>query len=142
RGGPAALGASAPFPQPPPLAAPIQPPAADWARPPPRGGLDLYFFSSRAGSMSADTYRASRPSLTAEFGAAERVVELDTAVEDTASTLTDDALDIIFTRMGDLYEATRSTPETTFDAVTALAINSATADGGPFLSADGRRLVF
>jgi WD40 repeat protein len=124
------------------LAAAVQSPQDDWGPTPTRGGLELFFYSFRTGSIAGDLYYATRPSLDADFGAALRVDELATDADDGSPTLTDDALVLVFQRAGDLFEATRPAPDTAFGVTAALAIDSTTADGDPFTSADGLRLVF
>jgi len=71
------------------------------------GGLTLYFYSDRPGSAGADIYRASRPSLTAPFGAAEPVAELNTSGRDEDPWLSPDGRTILFTRDDAIYQATR-----------------------------------
>jgi hypothetical protein len=129
------------FSTPAPLPAVLQSTDDDWAATPTLGGKQLFFFSYRAGGAgSSDIWQSTQAG--GAFGTPVRVAELDTPGSETAMTLTDDALDIVFGRDGDLYEATRPSAGGMFGAATALAINSTTADGDPFLSADGLRLVF
>jgi len=130
-----------PFSSPTLLPAVLQSTDDDWAATPTLGGSDIYMFSFRVGSAGgSDIWHATQANGT--FGMPVRVAELDTTGNETAMTLTDDALDIVFGRDGDLLEATRPATDQPFGAASSLAINSQTADGDPFLSADGLRLVF
>jgi len=124
------------------LAGPIQSTQDDWGPTPTRGGLELFFYSFRTGSVAGDLYHATRPSLDADFSAALRVDELASDVDDGSPTLTDDGLVLAFQRAGDLFEATRPAPDAAFGTATMLSISSASADGDPFMSADGLRVVF
>jgi hypothetical protein len=140
-GSPDAACTFGPFSTPAPLPAALQSTDDDWAPTPTNGGREIYFFSFRAGGAGgSDVWRATQTGGT--FGAPIRVAELDTAGNEGVTTLTDDALDIVFDRDGDMFEATRASDSVPWGPATALAINSASADGDPFLSADGLRLVF
>ncbi|HUJ61778.1 MAG TPA: hypothetical protein VLX92_24910 [Kofleriaceae bacterium] len=130
------------------LPGPIQSTDDDWAPTPTRGGLQLYFFSFRTGGVGgADLWYATRQSVTAEFGAAADVTQLDTTDDERSPTLTDDGLDILFARdtatTGDIYEAQREETDDPFGtAVLAPNLSSSAADADPFVSADGLRVVF
>ena len=128
------------------LPGPINSPADDWTPTPTRGGLELFFYSYRGGG--ADIYHATRASIADAFGAASAVTELSTTSEDRATTLSADALDIIFERDGQtggvLYEATRASIADPFSNVHVIAelVSGTDVNDDPFLSADGLRLVF
>lgn len=122
----------------------LQSGADDWAPTPTLGGLGLYFYSYREGA-SPKIFHAERSSTTAPFDPPIYAMDLavGTGSGQRASTLTADALDILFENGGGMiYEATRTSvamPFSTPQPVTPI-------DGGgayePFMTADGLRLVF
>jgi hypothetical protein len=129
------------------LPGPIESPLDDWQPTPTLGALTLYFYSFRSGVGNGDIWVATRPDLTSEFLAPSLVNELDTTQYESAPTLTEDALDILFVRNpgteGDVYEATRTDIAQPFTGITVLAtLNSSADETDPFMSADGLRLVF
>jgi hypothetical protein len=137
------------FDTPQPLPGPIQSVEDDWAPTPTLGGLELYFYSFRSGGPGVpDLWFAVRSDPTGDFGSAELATELDTPAAEGTPTLTDDALDIVFERddsmgIGDLYEATRSNVSDAFGSAAPVdALNTTSAEGDPFESADGLRIVF
>lgn len=137
-----------PFAAPVPLPGAINSTADDWSPAPTRGGLEVYFYSYRPPNIGAAIWRASRPTLADPFAAAAQVAEVEgMGQQERAPVLSDDALDLVFERdpvgNGDLFETTRATTNDTFaPPVPLAAVNSATTDADPWLSADGLRLVF
>ncbi len=136
-----------PFSTPIALPGPVQSPDDDWSPTPTLGGLELYFFSYRAGSQGADIWYATRDSLADQFGTPVQASELDTTANEGAPTLSDDAVDIVFERddpsAGDLFEARRASTDVVFDAPVAVAaLDTPSTEDDPFLSADGLRIVF
>jgi hypothetical protein len=141
------------FTTPQPLPGPIQvqAPSDSWMPTPARGGLELYFYSYRPGSSNGGIWWASRPSLADPFSAPVLLAELYTPAEQRSPTVTDDSLDVMFTRVidkppglrGEIFEATRQSLDSMFSPPVAVAtIDSDAADTDAFLSADGLRLVF
>ena len=130
-----------PWSAPVPLPAIVQSMDDDWGATPTLAGSDVYFYSFRNGAGDSDIWHAVRPTATT-FAAPVRVAELATARSEGTLTLTDDALEILFAREGDILEATRGSTAEMFGAATTIAINSPSSDGDPFVSADGLRLVF
>jgi hypothetical protein len=119
----------------------------DWVPTPARDGLDLYFFSYRAGAQKTGIWHAQRPSLDVDFGAATLVAELDSVDDDRTIGVTDDALAAVFERNvggtgSQLFATSRVALSDPFDPGTALAALNNFANSDPVLSADGLRLVF
>lgn len=70
-------------------------------------GLTLYFYSDRPGGQGVDIYRASRPTVDAPFGPAERLVELSSSGRDEDPWVSPDQRTIYFTRSNVIFRATR-----------------------------------
>jgi Tol biopolymer transport system component len=136
-----------PFSAPVALPGPVNSPADDWAPTPAAGELELYFYSFRA-SSHANLFRATRTTLAEQFDAGTALAELDNNANAGTPTVTADDLDIIYetdeTGTGDLYEAIRGSRAVPFGAPQLIASLSSPvdADGDPFVSADGLRLVY
>jgi WD40-like Beta Propeller Repeat len=81
-------------------------------------GLTLYFGSNRNGGTGVDIWSASRASITSEFADPVIVTALNSKVEDTKVSMTQDMLDLTITseRNGtvDVFEATRIVATTDF----------------------------
>jgi hypothetical protein len=115
-------------------------------------GLRVYFYSTRAGSNggSRDLWVAERASLTAPFGAATPLTELNSPSLDMAPRLSPDELSIVFTsqRPGgkgstDIWRARRSAlgaPFSTPENVSEL--NTDADDTGARPSSDGLTVFF
>lgn len=133
-----------PFATPQPLPAIVQSPRDDWGAAPTLGGAEVWFYSYRNASIGmGDIFKAAAN----PYGAPVVVAELNTPNDERNPTLTDDALEIVFARAdlagAHLWWSSRASASSTFSAPALLsAANSSASDSGPFLSADGLRLVF
>jgi WD40-like Beta Propeller Repeat len=110
-------------------------------------GLTLYFGSARNGGTGVDIWSASRASVTSEFASPVMVSALDSAVEDTKVSMTQDMLDLTMTsqRNGtvDVFEATRVVATTDFGALsttTMANVNTFANEYDAALDGDGLRL--
>ncbi|MGE5186348.1 MAG: hypothetical protein ACM31C_30040 [Acidobacteriota bacterium] len=130
------------------LPAVVQSTDDDWTPTPTRGGLDLYFYSYRPGGVGgADLWHAQRATLADSFAAPAPVSELDTTSNEGTPTLTADGLVILFARTvgtsGEIFEAARASSADAFGPAMQVAeLSSGTANGDPFVTGDGLRLVF
>ena len=129
------------------LAGPVNSSSDDWNGTPARGGLDLFMHSFRAGGQAAAPWEARRASTSDPFDTPVLIAELDTAGMDAEPTPTEDGLTLVFVRVGgatlsDLYQAQRPALDQPFGAPVALSVDTANAEEGPWLSADGLRLIF
>ena len=115
------------------------------------GHPQLYFGSDRPGGLgAADIYRSDlQPDGT--WGPATLVTELSTSAQDNRPNLRPDGLEIFFysNRPGgiggnDLWTATRSSIDAAWSTPVNLGpvVNTSANDGHPYLSTDGRTLVF
>jgi hypothetical protein len=115
-------------------------------------GLRLYFYSTRAGSNagSRDLWFAERPALTAPFGPATPLTEVNSSSIDLHPRLSADGLSIVFTsqRPGgkgrtDIWRAQRSAVGAAFGAPENVAeLNTDLDDTGPWVSSDGLTVFF
>jgi hypothetical protein len=128
------------------ISGPIEYPTTDnWHPSPALGQLALYFSSFRAGGLGAeDIWVGVRTSLGVEFDAATDVTALNTAGVEGKPTVTEDALDIVFSRgnPGQLFEAMRGNMADPFSSPVPVDFVASSDDEGPWLSADGLRLWF
>lgn len=114
-----------------------------------RQGLTLIFSSSRPGP-DFDLYQARRPNQTAEWAAPVPIGELNSEWQDWDPRLFRNGLALAFgsRRAGDnsttdLFQSARPTLAAPFGAVMAMVeLNSPAAEGDPWLSNDGRHVVF
>ena len=128
------------------LPGPVQSASDDWFPTPTRGELELYFYSYIGALGDAEIVRATRADTTSPFSAGTRVLELESADDDTSVALSEDSLVLVMTRVAattHLYEATRASPSDSFSTPVAIApIMTAADDLSPWLTADGLHLVF
>jgi len=93
---------------------------------------------------------AALPICTTPFGALAPIPGVNTAEQELGPVVSADRLDVIFygTRTGalgmtDLWQATRANPSVSFGPAVPLAnVNTADAEGGPSLTADGLTMYF
>ena len=135
-----------PFSTPTSLPGPVQSASDDWFPTPTADERDLYFYQYIGTGSDAEIVRASRAAVGDPFSAAVRVVELSSAGQELAVSLTEDALMIVFVRGGtraELFEAQRGSRTSPFGAPVLIAsLANAFNDSSPWLSPDGRRLTF
>lgn len=135
-----------PFTTPMPLPGPVQSTDDDWTPTPTEGELVLFFYSYRAGGNPPSIWYATRGTRGDIFGSPMLVAELDTGTGEQDLTLTEDGLRMIYQlgtdQASDLYEANRMTPSTPFAVSPLNGLNTSLAEGDPWLSADGTRLLF
>ena len=99
-------------------------------------------------SGNPDIYISTRASVTMPWGTPVAATELNSAMHDGSAFLANNKLMICFDTLrastqNDIYCARRTTPGVPFDPPLPLtAINSASRDEDPWLSADGRTIVF
>lgn len=123
-------------------------------------GLEIYFSDEipppatqnrfRPGSNSGDIWFATRDSIDSEWGAPERVPNINTSHVDTYPTISPDGLELYFSiddgtaPHGNAYKATRSSRDDIFGdpEVLPAPINSPGGVGGIELSADGLTMFF
>lgn len=112
-----------------------------------RDGLLLVLCVSTA-SEAAEIRQATRSSLTATWSAPVELTELTTGIGDCNPMLSPDGRTIVYdsliSNQGDLYEATRATTTSPFGTPAPIAELNETTDleGDPWLSADGRHILF
>lgn len=113
--------------------------------------LTLLYVSTRAGGLGqSDIWVATRPALGAEFGDVRPLEGVNTSFDEGRALITRDGLTVIFAsarELGlgqhDLWMATRADATAAFGEPSNLsALNSASLDLDPFLSADERELYF
>jgi WD40-like Beta Propeller Repeat len=112
----------------------------------------LYFSSARAGGFAADTAAPdSDIYMSVDFGQAELVPGLNTALEDSRPNVRHDGLELVFdsARSGtlggpDIWTATRDKPDGAWSEPIHLdqPINSSASETRASLSRDGTQLVF
>jgi len=111
-------------------------------------GLDMVFTSTRKTNVDPDIYETRRASTSSAWGAPVEQTLLDTSMHEGSAFLTADKLSIYFDsdRAGsplDLYYSHRASPTDPFPAAQPLTeINTASDEEDPWLSPDGRYLVF
>ncbi|MFN0247995.1 MAG: hypothetical protein ACKV2T_13985 [Kofleriaceae bacterium] len=97
---------------------------------------------------TADIYISTRAQVADPWGTPVAATELNSNTHDGSPFLTGDKLTLCFDSLRasvqhDIYCATRSSPALPFDAPVAItAINSAQSDQDPWLSPDGKLLIF
>lgn len=115
------------------------------------GRLDFTYVSSVDAASAEDANDESIDALAlGPWGSAQRLMELETTMDESDPELRGDGLEIVFhsTRTGtlggyDLYHATRATTASMFGPVEPLtALNSGAEDMGPALSGDGMTILF
>jgi hypothetical protein len=124
---------------------PIEAPTDNWGPSATLGQLAIYFGSYRVGGVGdQDIWVGARASVTAQFGAPTNVTEVNTTGFETAPTVTDDGLDMVFVRgtASQLFEAMRGSTTVPFSTPAPVNFIAASYDISPWLSADGLRLVF
>jgi len=112
-------------------------------------GLVMVLASER-GSGDMDLFMSTRATATAAWGAPGSLGEINSPVFDWDPGLYHDGLGLVFgsRRAGDrttsdLFETTRANDGAPFDTPRALdALNSPMSEGDPWLSNDGRHIVF
>jgi len=122
----------------------------DWAPRVTADALELYLYSSRAGSLgSFDIYVAHRDSSTLPWQVPTDVTELNSAATERTSFVSEDGLTFLLTtdrttaNSSDIWMATRASRTAPFSAPAVIAeIMSSASDGSPWLSPDGLRLYF
>lgn len=134
-----------PFGAPARLDAALQTTGDEWDASEVAGGTDIIFYAFRTGTMGAAIWESRRASPTDAFPAA--TVLVDTADNDVEPALTEDGLTMISARLtstapGDLLESHRAALGQPFTGFAPLALDTAADEEGPWLSADGLRLVF
>lgn len=115
----------------------------------------LYFSSSRSGGFGGADFYSSEMQSDGTFGTAVNIAELNSAFNDTCSSIRSDGLEIFFTSTrpdplnaagsNDLWTSTRDTVFNPWSAPVNLGqtINSAGfIDAHPALSFDGKTLIF
>ena len=112
--------------------------------------LHIVFYSKRTTSGDeADLYLASRSAKTADFGQPSALSEINSPATDWDPGLFGDGLGLLFgsTREAqgwpDLYETARPSEDAPFiEPVPRAELNSTQAEGDPWLSNDGRYIIF
>lgn len=109
------------------------------------GALVMYLSSVRTGTL--DLFRTTRASRTAAWAMPVLVAELQTSGTETEPTLTPGDTLMILSGDGpggrDLYMTTRTSPSDPWDTpVPIVELNTAFSEEDPWLSPDGRTLVF
>ena len=141
--GPCVLGAFSP---PATIAGPIQSAADDWFPTPTLGERELYFYRYIGAGGDGEVVRAVRSDTSAAWGPATRVVELQSAIDETSVALSEDSLVLVLTRSAattNMFEATRSAPGGTFSTPVRIMLFTAQRDDlSPWLSSDGLRMTF
>lgn len=117
-------------------------------------GLELFFSRSGAGGQgSIDLMRATRPSVTAQWGTPVFVTELNSTGADDAPSLTADGLTLFMLSNragspggganGAIWMATRPSLNAPFSTPTLVSqVSSTQAERDPEISANGLKLVF
>ena len=113
-----------------------------------RGLLMVFAADHRANDF--DLYRSTRASTAVAWGAPVAITEVNSSVFDWDPAVYDSGLGLVFgsRRSGDrttsdLFETTRASESTPFDTPKSLAeLNSPMSEGDPWLSNDGRHIVF
>jgi hypothetical protein len=136
-----------PFAAPVELSGPLQTSGDDWFPTPTADELELFYYDFVGGNGDSEIVRATRASTTDLFSPPVVVTELNSAVLDSAPTITDDKLDIIITRdtmagQPHLFEATRASVALPFGAPVEIMSLGAATNRNAFLSGDGLRLTF
>ncbi len=111
-------------------------------------GMALYYSSNASGGW--ELYRATRSTRYGPFGAPVHIAELGGSSTDYGPCVLIDDCEIFFTsnRAGgagsnDIWHATRSSPALPFNTpVPAPGLNTAAAESGPSLTADGLTIFF
>ena len=111
--------------------------------------LTLYWASNRSGGKGGyDIWTASRPSVTAEFGAPTNLGEVNTSDDEAEPAISADGRELYVYRSSDtsaaLLRATRAGPAARFSIPAPLPIfgSSFLDASGPWLSGDGLHLYF
>ena len=111
-------------------------------------GLTMFFTSNRTGGMGYAIWTATRGSISAPFGAASVVSELDSAAADSDASISRDGRELVFrsNRAGSnaLYVATRGSSSGPFSAPALLVVAGAPTPvaSAPELTADGLGLYY
>jgi hypothetical protein len=106
------------------------------------------FSSPRGGSVvEYNLYAVSRASDPAPWGTLRIIDELNSAVDERDGAIDDAGTTLLFgsnrTGDSDIYITTRATPTTTFEPPVPLtAINTPMGESDPWISPDGRTIVF
>ena len=108
-------------------------------------GLVMYLTSTRAGTL--DMYRTTRMSRTTPWAAPMLVTELQTPGTETEPTLTPGETLMVFSGDGpgirDLYTTSRATAAAPWETPVPIAeLNTGASEEDPWMSPDGRTLVF
>jgi Tol biopolymer transport system component len=120
-------------------------PASDAAR------LTLVFASQRATETDLHLYLAARGDPTAAWGVAVKLSAIDSAWQDRDPALFAGGRGLVFAsrrtgagRTADLFQTTRADPGDAFMVapVPLIELNTELAEGDPWLSPDGRHIVF
>ena len=117
-----------------------------------RDGLEIFFASDRiSGRTDLDIYRATRNSVTEQFGTPVNVAEVNTAADETGPSISADRLTLYFVRnVGtpsipnyDLFTATRSALDQPFAAAQPISeLNSPSNQLHPMPSDDELHLYY
>lgn len=110
-------------------------------------GLTCYFASDRAGTLGrTDIWVTTRATRSAPWTTPVHVPELSSADDDTAPAIHANGLVIVLesTRGGDpsLFLATRATVTSPWSAPQPIAVSTNDAEGSPYLSHDGRAILY
>lgn len=111
-------------------------------------GLEVFFRSTRPPGAGAtpDLWRAVRTSTDEPFGPPALIPELQTAEWEGDAALTDDGLQLWFTRGPfpvDIYHTTRSARDQPFGPATPETINDiSNSDASPWVNGDGTEIYF
>jgi Tol biopolymer transport system component len=111
-------------------------------------GLQLLFTRSNTAPSAEELWLTRRDSVSAEWREPESLSINDPRAKDSDPVFSPDGLEVWWVRGisntdHDLYSATRATHEESFAMSTpAEVLNSTAWEGDPWLSADGREIVF
>jgi len=115
------------------------------------GGPQLYFASTRTGTLGGLDIFVSDQSIDGSFGSPEHVLELSSVAGDSRPSIAHNGLEIFIQsdRVGttggsDLWASTRETPLDAWSSPVNLgnSVNTTFVDNNPYLSSDGTILLF
>jgi Tol biopolymer transport system component len=110
----------------------------------------LMVYASDHGMGNFDIYRTTRDTTTAAWGAPVNISEINSSVFDWDPAVYREGLGLVFgsrrngdQKSSDLFESVRASSSAQFSAPQSLdELNSKAAEGDPWLSDDGRHIVF